>query len=109
MNLLKCLFLSSSQVGRIADRGARFVSAKESMRICFELLEMLKAHKEAIRRAAVSTFGYIARAIGPQDVLHTLLNNLNVQDRQMRGCTTVAIAKCRENVRALYCLASTHE
>lgn len=79
-------------VGRIADRGAEFVSAKEWMRICFELLEMLKAHKKAIQRAAVSTFGFIARAIGPQDVLHTLLNNLKVQDRQMRVCTTVAIA-----------------
>mmetsp|Transcript_11968 Transcript_11968/g.18006 ORF Transcript_11968/g.18006 Transcript_11968/m.18006 type:complete len:1263 (-) Transcript_11968:486-4274(-) len=79
-------------VGRIADRGAEFVSAKEWMRICFELLEMLKAHKKAIRRATVSTFGYIAKAIGPQDVLHTLLNNLKVQDRQMRVCTTVAIA-----------------
>jgi len=79
-------------VGRIADRGAEFVSAKEWMRICFELLEMLKANKKAIRRAAVSTFGFIARAIGPHDVLHTLLNNLKVQDRQMRVCTTVAIA-----------------
>lgn len=79
-------------VGRIADRGAEYVSAKEWMRICFELLEMLKAHKKSIRRAAVSTFGYIAKAIGPQDVLHTLLNNLKVQDRQMRVCTTVAIA-----------------
>jgi splicing factor 3B subunit 1 len=79
-------------VGRIADRGAEFVSAKEWMRICFELLEMVKAHKKAIRRAAVSTFGFIAKAIGPQDVLHTLLNNLKVQDRQMRVCTTVAIA-----------------
>eukprot|EP00548_Thalassiothrix_antarctica_P016563 CAMPEP_0194194362 /NCGR_PEP_ID=MMETSP0154-20130528/75545_1 /TAXON_ID=1049557 /ORGANISM="Thalassiothrix antarctica, Strain L6-D1" /LENGTH=1256 /DNA_ID=CAMNT_0038918789 /DNA_START=79 /DNA_END=3846 /DNA_ORIENTATION=+ len=79
-------------VGRIADRGAEFVSAKEWMRICFELLEMLRAHKKAIRRAAVSTFGYIAHAIGPQDVLHTLLNNLKVQDRQMRVCTTVAVA-----------------
>ena len=54
------------------------------MRICFELLEMLKAHKKAIRRAAVNTFGYIAKAIGPQDVLHTLLNNLKVQER-LRG------------------------
>ena len=61
------------------------------MRICFELLEMLKAHKKAIRRAAVNTFGYIAKAIGPQDVLHTLLNNLKVQERQNRVCTTVAI------------------
>jgi len=79
-------------VGRIADRGAEFVSAREWMRICFELLDMLKARKKAIRRAAVNTFGYIAKAIGPQDVLHTLLNNLKVQDRQMRVCTTVAIA-----------------
>lgn len=79
-------------VGRIADRGAEQVSAREWMRICFELLEMLKAHKKSIRRASVNTFGYIAKAIGPQDVLHTLLNNLKVQERQMRVCTTVAIA-----------------
>ena len=34
---------------------------------------------------------YIAKAIGPQDVLHTLMNNLKVQERQNRVCTTVAI------------------
>jgi len=79
-------------VGRVADRGAEYVPAKEWMRICFELLEMLKAHKKGIRRAAVNTFGYIAKAIGPQDVLATLLNNLKVQERQNRVCTTVAIA-----------------
>ena len=48
------------------DRGAEFVSPREWMRICFELLELLKAHKKAIRRATVNTFGYIAKAIGPQ-------------------------------------------
>ncbi len=53
-------------VGRIADRGAEFVNVKEWMRICFELLEMLKAHKKGIRRAAVNTFGYVAKAVGPQ-------------------------------------------
>ena len=79
-------------VGRIADRGAEYVSLKEWMRICFDLLELLKAHKKAIRRATVNTFGYIAKAIGPQDVLATLLNNLKVQERQNRVCTTVAIA-----------------
>jgi len=86
-----------SLVGRIADRGSEHVHAKEWMRICFELLEMLKAPKKAIRRASVSTFGYIARGIGPQDVLHTLLNNLKVQDRQNRVCTTVAIAIVAES------------
>ncbi|XP_021947605.1 splicing factor 3B subunit 1 isoform X2 [Folsomia candida] len=79
-------------VGRIADRGPEFVSAREWMRICFELLELLKAHKKAIRRATVNTFGYIAKAIGPSDVNHVLLANLRVQERQNRVCTTVAIA-----------------
>jgi splicing factor 3B subunit 1 len=79
-------------VGRIADRGPEFVSAREWMRICFDLLDLLNAHKKAIRRATVNTFGYIAKAIGPQDVLVTLLNNLRVQERQNRVCTTVAIA-----------------
>lgn len=78
-------------VGRIADRGAEYVSAREWMRICFELLDMLKAHKKGIRRAANNTFGYIAKAIGPQDVLATLLSNLRVQERQSRVCTAVAI------------------
>ncbi|ESQ56173.1 hypothetical protein EUTSA_v10024248mg [Eutrema salsugineum] len=79
-------------VGRIADRGPEFVPAREWMRICFELLEVLKAHKKSIRRATVNTFGYIAKAIGPLDVLATLMNNLKVQERQNRVCTTVAIA-----------------
>mgnify|MGYP002381993323 CR=1 FL=1 len=68
-------------IGRIADRGPEYVSAWEWMRICFELLDLLKAHKKSIWRATVNTFGYIARAIGPQDVLSTLLNNLRVQER----------------------------
>ena len=96
-------------VGRIADRGAEFVSAREWMRICFELLEMLKAHKKGIRRATVNTFGYIAKAIGPQDVLHTLLNNLRVQERQNRVCTTVAIGTCPPLASVTHLLSSlTH-
>ena len=39
--------------------------AREWMRICFELLEMLKAHKKGIRRATVNTFGYIAKVRCP--------------------------------------------
>jgi splicing factor 3B subunit 1 len=63
-------------VGRIADRGADLAPVKEWSRICFDLLELLKAQKKSIRRATVNTFGYIARAIGPHDVISTLLNNL---------------------------------
>ncbi|KAJ2448779.1 U2 snRNP component prp10, partial [Coemansia sp. RSA 2336] len=84
-------------VGCIADRAPEQVPAREWMRCCFSLLDLLRAHKKAVRRAAVSTFGFIARAIGPQDVLATLLNNLKVQERQNRVCTTVAIAIVAES------------
>ena len=78
-------------VGLIADRGAKQVAAREWMRICFELLELLRAPRKAIQRAAVNTIGYVAKAIGPQDVMHALINNLKVQERTNRVCTTVAI------------------
>merc|ERR1711959_698167 len=79
-------------VGRIADRGAELAPPREWNRICFDLLELLKAHKKSIRRAAVNTFGYIAKAVGPHDVLSVLLNNLKVQERNLRVCTVIAIA-----------------
>lgn len=62
------------------------------MRICIDLIELLSANKKAIRRNATTTFGYIARTIGPQDVLVTLLGNLRLPDRSTRVCTTIAIA-----------------
>ncbi|KAI6023285.1 armadillo-type protein [Pisolithus marmoratus] len=79
-------------IGCITDHGAEFVPAPEWMRICFELLDLLKAHKKAIRRAAINSFGYIAKSLGPQDVLSVLLTNLRVQERQSCVCSTVAIA-----------------
>ncbi|KAJ7761918.1 armadillo-type protein [Mycena maculata] len=91
-------------VGRIADRGAEFVSAREWMRICFELLDLLKARKKNIRRAAVNTFGYIAKSIGPQDVLSVLLTNLRVQERQSRVCSTIAIAIVAETCGPFTCI-----
>jgi splicing factor 3B subunit 1 len=84
-------------VGKIAQRGPEYVHPKEWMRICFELLELLKSHKKSVRRAAILTFGYISKSIGPFDVLTTLLNNLRVQERQNRVCTTIAIAIVAEN------------
>jgi len=85
-------FTSLTDLISPADRGAEFVPAREWMRICFELLDLLKAHKKGIRRAAVNSFGYIAKSLGPQDVLSVLLTNLRVQERQSRVCSTVAIA-----------------
>jgi splicing factor 3B subunit 1 len=87
-------------VGAISDGAGDLVPAKEWLRICHELLDMLKAGKLAIRRAAISTFGHIARAVGPLAVLETLLDNLQVQNRQSRVCTVVAIAVVAERCGA---------
>jgi splicing factor 3B subunit 1 len=46
-------------VGRIADRGPEHVSPKEWIRICFDLLDLLKAHKKGIRRATINTVDYM--------------------------------------------------
>lgn len=78
-------------VGLIAKKNSETINAKEWMRICFELLDMLKSNKKKIRIAANDTFGYIAKTIGPLDVIVMLLNNLRVQERQLRVCTAVAI------------------
>ncbi|PVH18370.1 uncharacterized protein CXQ87_001295 [Candidozyma duobushaemuli] len=78
-------------IGLIACKSAECINAKEWMRICFDLLDMLKSQRKRIRIASNATFGFIANAIGPQDVLATLLNNLRVQERQLRVCTAVAI------------------
>ncbi|KAA6370736.1 MAG: putative Splicing factor 3B subunit 1, partial [Streblomastix strix] len=86
-------------VGRIAELGAEYTSPKEWMRICFELIDTLKAPKKSIRRAATNTFGHVARAVGPHEVLTALLRNLKVQDRTSRVCTTVAIAIVAEQCR----------
>ncbi|KAK6463098.1 armadillo-type protein [Scheffersomyces coipomensis] len=78
-------------VGLIATKNPETINAKEWMRICFELLEMLKSTKKRIRVAANDAFGFIAKTIGPQDVIVMLLNNLRVQERQLRVCTAVAM------------------
>ncbi|PRT54813.1 U2 snRNP component prp10 [Wickerhamiella sorbophila] len=78
-------------VGRIADLGAEYANPREWIRICYELLELMKASRMSIRRVANDTFGYIAKGIGPQDVLATLLSNLRVQERQSRVNTAVAL------------------
>lgn len=74
-------------VGRIADRGAEFVSAREWMRICFELLDMLKAHKKGIRRAANNTFGERSLlSFDKCNVLITLDCRLHCQSYWSTGC-----------------------
>ncbi|KAI5968629.1 prp10 [Candida theae] len=78
-------------IGLIATQNAETINAKEWMRICFDLLELLKSNKKKIRIAANATFGHISKTIGPQDIIVMLLNNLRVQERQLRVCTAVAM------------------
>ena len=79
-------------IGSVAQRGARKVPEKEWMRVSYDLLEFLTARKRQIRQATVHALGHIAVAIGSQDVLHILMNNLRVPDRTNRVSTTVAMA-----------------
>ena len=74
------------------------------MHICFELLDLLKTHKKGICWAAVNSFGYIAKSLGLQDVLSVLLTNLQVQERQSRVCSTVAIAIIAETCGPFTCI-----
>jgi splicing factor 3B subunit 1 len=104
VRLLYCMSFLLNALLPLADRGAEFVPAREWMRICFELLDLLKAHKKGIRRAAVNSFGYIAKSLGPQDVLSVLLTNLRVQERQSRVCSTVAIAIVAETCGPFTCI-----
>lgn len=78
-------------IGRIFDRSGSEILPKEALRVCFSLLDMLKAHKKGIRRAANNTFAFIAKSIGPAEVVGLLLNNLRVQERQSRICSSVAL------------------
>lgn len=86
-------------IGDIAEKAKDYISHREWIRISFEMLDMLKAYKKSIRKAANNTFGLISQAVGPADVLVTLLNNLKMQERQLRVCTSVAIGivadKCK--------------
>jgi splicing factor 3B subunit 1 len=80
----------------LSRKSPEMIGNKEWMRICFELLELLKADRRKVRITAVNAFASIAAAIGPFDVLLALLNNLQVQERQIRLCTTSAIAVLAE-------------
>lgn len=61
--------------------------------ICFlNLCISCKILKPICFSAIFNFTATLFQAIGPHDVLATLLNNLKVQERQLRVCTTVAIA-----------------
>ncbi|KAG9309482.1 small nuclear ribonucleoprotein [Chiua virens] len=97
---------SINLIGRIADRGAEFVPAREWMRICFELLDLLKAHKKGIRRACgqlvrlyceefrvPKTFfrtvaiAIVAETCGPFTCIPAILNEYRTAELNVRtGC-----------------------
>ena len=92
-------------VGYIAEHGADHINPREWLRICFELVELMRAQRKGIRKASTICLGCIAQAIGPQEVLGTLLNNLKVQERQIRLCTAVSIGIIAQKCGAYTILA----
>lgn len=91
-------FACVNLISTLTTKADKIADNKEWMRICFELIELLKSDKRKVRQGAINAFSQIAKAISPFDVLLALLNNLRVQDRQIRLCTTIAIAVLAENV-----------
>ena len=85
-------------VSRIADRGAEFVSAREWMRICFELLDMLKAHR---RPSARRQHVWVLKAIGRRTCSRRC--STSRCRAANRVCTTVAIAIVAETCRPSPC------
>ena len=92
-------------VGYIAEHGPDEINPREWMRICFELVELMGAQRKGIRKASTITLGCIAQAIGPQEVLATLINNLKVQERQIRLCTAISVAIISQKCGAYTILA----
>ena len=87
-------------IGMIAEQSIddvdELIPVKEWVRICNILIDTFKAHRKSIRKVTINAFGYIAKEIGPQEVLFSLLNNFRMIDRQLRVCTTIAIAVVAE-------------
>jgi splicing factor 3B subunit 1 len=88
---------SSRFIGNIAKNLYETVSIREWMRVCFELIDLLGTSHKPTRKEAFKAFGFISKAIGPSDLIIALLNNLKVQERQNRLCTTIAIAIVAES------------
>lgn len=76
----------------IASSTSKTINPQEWLRICYELIELLRSDQSKIRNITTKAFADIAKATSPYDVLLTLLNNFRVQDRQNRKCTTIAIS-----------------
>lgn len=62
-----------------------------------DLLDFFYSKNKILKNHAIRAFGYIAKAIGPSDILLTLINNLKIQDWSSRICTSIAIAVIGES------------
>jgi splicing factor 3B subunit 1 len=84
-------------LGRVADLVPEAVSSKEWLRICGDMISILGCDRKAIRRAAVNTFGFVAKSVGPKDIVTSLLSNLKIYERRERVCSSIAIAVIAES------------
>ncbi|XBW36967.1 hypothetical protein QEN19_002547 [Hanseniaspora menglaensis] len=79
-------------VGQISSKCSDIIPPREWNRVCNEILEIFKSPVKDIRIQANDTFGIIAEGIGPQEIIITLVNNLKMSERQLRLCSSIAMA-----------------
>ena len=72
-------------VGRIADRAAEGVPAREWMRVCFELLELLKVQERQMRVCTTVAIAVVAEACGPFTVLPALMNEYRTPENNVQN------------------------
>lgn len=79
-------------VSQISRKSSDMIPPREWNRVCNEILEIFKSPIKEIRVRANETFGIIAEGIGPQEIIITLVNNLKMSERQLRLCSSIAMA-----------------
>lgn len=80
-------------LGTLVELDGDSVDPKELDRIANQLLMLFYVKNKQLRNIAIRIFGVIAECIGPHEIILTLLNNLRAVERQVRICTTIAIAE----------------
>ncbi|KAG5606688.1 hypothetical protein H5410_028180 [Solanum commersonii] len=83
----------------VSDRGVEFVLAREWMRVFFELLEMLKAHKKGLkvqecqnRVCTTVAIAIVVETCSPFTVLPALMNEYRVPELNVQNCVLKSLS-----------------
>lgn len=88
MSIVKCIEIFAKEYQDITEE----IQPKEWVKIAMDLLDLFFSKNKKLKNHAIKAFGYIAKIVGPSDILLILINNLKIQDRSSRISSSVAIA-----------------